>query len=169
LAKKKSNKDKKATSQHRTAQNKAKNENDLYRDEPLYPNQKLCFILPIAPSVNHMYITTRRGGRRLTDSAKEYNLQSIASIQAAIDDQNWLKEKQHVWFYIDVCIYMPDRRRRDTHNMYKILLDVIQHATNQDDYYYQVRQQKTEFDSSNPRIEVSMKPQLPIDRERNYN
>lgn len=169
MAKKPSNKTKKATSQHKATQDKAKREDDLYRDEPLYPNQKLNFTLPIAPSVNHMYINTRRGGRRLTDKAKEYSFNSIAVIQAAIEDQNWLKEKQHVWFYLDICTYMPDRRKRDTNNMFKILLDVIEHATNHNDYYYQVRQQKTEFDADNPRIEVSMKPQLPIDRERNYN
>jgi Holliday junction resolvase RusA-like endonuclease len=112
---------------------------------------------------------TRKGGRRLTAKAKEYNETAIALILDAIDEQNWQTDRHSVWYYVDICTYMPDRKKRDTNNMFKILLDVIQKATQIDDYYINVRQQMTELDSENPRIEFTLRAQLPIDRERKYN
>jgi Holliday junction resolvase RusA-like endonuclease len=154
--------------QKKATREKAKKEEDLFRDEPLFPKQKLHCKVPIAPSVNHMYVMTKKGGRRLTDKAKEYNDTAIALILEAMDEQNWQEDRTCTWYYVDICTYMPDRKKRDTNNMFKILLDVIQRATDIDDYYINVRQQKTELDPDCPRIEFTLKPQLPIDRERKY-
>ena len=127
---------------------------DLYRDKPKYPNKKLRLSLPIPTSVNHMYINTRGGGKRLTKQAEDYIRRSRSLINLAIEEQKWLKQDKSTWYYIDLVFFMPDRRIRDSHNCLKLLLDVMQGIIFDNDYYVMPRIQSVEYDSDNPRVEA---------------
>ena len=139
---------------------------DLFRNDPTYPHKKLRVSLPLPPSVNHMYVRTYRGGVKLTRKAEEYVRDSRALINLAIEEQYWLKQPKSTWFYVDVIFFMPDRRVRDSHNMLKLLLDVMQGIVFDNDYYAMPRIQAVEYDTHHPRVEVCIFPQLRNSREK---
>jgi crossover junction endodeoxyribonuclease RusA len=137
---------------------KARDNNDLYRDEAKYPNQKLWLTIDIPPSVNHAYVNTRYGGKRLNKEAQQfvYNTQIIAG--KMIKEQNWQEDRQCVWYYMDLYFYFPNRRKRDSHNCLKVLLDTLENVVYPNDYYVLPRIQKVELDVNNPRLEVCIHP-----------
>lgn len=145
---------------------KVTEENDLFRDKPKYPNKKLTISLPLPPSVNHMYHNMRNGGKRLTSKATDYIRVSRALINLAIEEQRWLKQNESTWYYIDIVFFMPDRRVRDSHNMLKLLLDVMQGVIFDNDYYAMPRIQAVEYDADNPRVEVCVISQSKSAREK---
>ena len=138
--------------------------NDLYRSEPNFPNKKLVITLGLPQSVNHMYYNTRGGGKRLTETAEEYIRVSRAKINAAIEDNMWKVQNNSTWYYLDVLVYMPDRRVRDSHNMLKLLLDTLEGLTYVNDYYVMPRIQGVEYDNENPRVELILKAQSKAER-----
>lgn len=145
---------------------RAKQDNDLFREKPKHPNQKLVMALPLPPSVNTLYVHTRGGGKRLTRTAENYIRTSRALINMAIDDQNWIVPNQHTWLYIDMVFYMPDRKIRDSHNMLKLLLDVLQGTAYVNDYAVMPRVQSVEYCPENPRIDIEIKVQTKANREK---
>lgn len=145
---------------------KAEEENDLYRDKPKNPNKFLKLCLPLPPSVNSLHMNTKNGGRRLTKRAEHYIRDSRALINQAIEEQKWLKQPKNTWFYIDLVFFMPDRRVRDSHNMLKLLLDVMQGIVYDNDYYVMPRIQSVEFDLRNPRVEAHITPQTENNRDK---
>lgn len=149
-----------------TWKKRAKEDNDLFREKPKHPNKKLEMALPLPPSVNALYVNTRGGGRRLTRTAENYIRTARALINMNIDDQGWIVPSQHTWLYIDMVIYMPDRKVRDSHNMLKLLLDVLQGTAYINDYAVMPRIQSVEYDPSNPRIEIDIKVQTKSNREK---
>lgn len=145
---------------------RAEEEGDVYRDTPDYPNKTLELSLPLPPSVNSMYANTRNGGRRLTSHAKKYVNVSRALINQAITEQKWIKQKRHVWLYIDLVFYMPDRRVRDSHNMLKLLLDVLEGVVYDNDYSVLPRIQSVEYDKEAPRVEARVITQTQNNRNK---
>ena len=141
----------------------------LYRDLPKYPNKKLRVTLPLPPSINHMYWNTRGGGKRLTSKAERYIRESRALTNLAIEEQQWLKQAKHTWYYIDLVFFMPDRRIRDSHNMLKLLLDVMQGIIYDNDYYVMPRIQAVEYDADNPRVEICVSAQTKNARDKGLN
>ena len=139
---------------------------DLNRDKPINPNKKLRITLPLPPSVNHMYIHLKRGGKKLTKQAEEYVLISRAYIKKAINNQHWIFQDRATWYYIDLVFFMPDRRIRDSHNMLKLLLDVMQGLVYKNDYYVLPRIQSVEYDKEEPRVEICIIPQTNNLREK---
>lgn len=139
---------------------------DLYRDKPKYPNQKLevCFGIPM--SINHMYYNTRGGGKRLTAVAEKYIRESRAYLNGVIRDKKWKKDNDAVWYYLDIVVYMPDRRTRDSHNMLKLLLDMMEKITYNNDYYCMPRIQGVEYDVENPRLIATLSPQTTKERNK---
>ena len=133
--------------------------NDLHRDKPQYPNKKLRITLPLPPSVNHMYHNLKKGGKKLTKKAEEYIRTSRSLINLAIDEQHWIKQEKATWYYVDLVFYMPDRRVRDSHNMLKLLLDVLQGPVYDNDYYALPRVQAVEYDNKEPRVELCITAQ----------
>ena len=113
-----------------------------------------------------MYYNTRNGGKRLTSKAEKYIRESRALINVAIEEQNWVKQKKYTWFYIDLVFFFPDKRIRDSHNMLKLLLDVMQGAIYENDYFVMPRIQSVEYDKDNPRIEICIIPQTNSERTK---
>lgn len=143
---------------------KAKKEQDLYRDLPSYINKSLLVHLPIPPSINHMYHNKRNGTKVLTRVACDFIRDARAMINLAMEEQNWLKQEHAVWLYADIMVYMPDRKIRDTHNMLKILMDTLQGCVFDNDYFVLPRIHGAELDTIDPRIEVRITPQKEKDR-----
>lgn len=147
------------------AENKL-DKNDLYRDKPIHPNKKLRISLPLPPSVNHMYIHLKRGGKKLNKKAEEYIKISRALINLAIEEQRWIKQEKATWYYVDLIFFMPDRRVRDSHNMLKLLLDVMQGPVYGNDYYALPRIQGVEYDKGHPRVELCITAQTNNARDK---
>ena len=145
---------------------KKKKPNDLYREKPKHPNQYIYLTLDLPPSQNHMFIHTKRGAKILTKKAKEYVENARKIIRSEIQEQEWIQEKNPVWYYVDLFIYMPDRRVRDSHNMEKLLLDIFEGLIYVNDYYAMPRIQLVEYDKENPRLETLIRPQSEVERER---
>lgn len=115
--------------------------------------------LPLPPSVNSMHVNTSRGGRRLTTKAMNYIRDSRALINQFVEEQHWVKPNRETWLYVDLVFYMPDRRIRDSHNMLKLLLDVMQDVVYENDYFVLPRIQSVEYDTENPRVDLVVLPQ----------
>lgn len=113
-----------------------------------------------------MYQNTKGGGKRLTKQAEQYIRESRALINLAIEEQRWIKQKESVWYYTDCLFFFPDRRIRDSHNMLKLLLDVMQNVVYGNDYYVLPRIQSVEYDKENPRVDLLISPQTKKSRER---
>ena len=53
-----------------------------------------------------------------------------------------------MWFF------MPDKRKRDSHNTLKILLDAMEGFVYENDFYVMPRIQEVAYDKENPRVEI---------------
>lgn len=133
--------------------------NDLFRGTKC-PNKRLLLELPLPPSVNSMY-TMRK---TLTAKAQRYIRSSRALINLATDEQYWTCVEPPNWLYLDLVFYMPDRKIRDSHNMLKLLLDVMQGLVYENDYYVLPRIQTVEYDKDNPRISIVVRHQKEKER-----
>ncbi|MFD1179509.1 RusA family crossover junction endodeoxyribonuclease [Paenibacillus puldeungensis] len=114
-------------------------------------------ILPgLAPSVNHMYITARRGHKNvrvLTKDAQQWRDEMIAIANNWRVKNKWSTADRKV--IVRLWFYFPDKRRRDTHNGLKVLLDALEDALIYEDDKLALPQViDFEFDKQNPRIEI---------------
>lgn len=131
---------------------------DLDRDEPLYPNQKIKFSTPVPPSINHMYVNVGRGSKRLTQQAKDFIRDSQNAARIAMKNCGWKKDKESVWYVMDLYFYFPDKRIRDSHNTLKILTDSLEGLIFSNDYFLLPRIQYVCLDRDNPRLEIIFYP-----------
>lgn len=132
---------------------------DLDRDAPKYPHQTLTMSIPVPPSVNHMYIHKKNGSKILTANAKAYikELQHICKMSKK--EQGWKQDRGAVWYVMDLYFYFPDRRKRDSHNCLKLLMDSLEGMLFENDYYILPRIQYVTLDRERPRVEVVFYPQ----------
>lgn len=130
----------------------------LKRDTPLFPNQVIKLSIPIPPSVNHAYIRCRSGKVVLSKDAKHFVHTAQIACQKAIDEQEWKKDKEYVWYYMDMYFFFPDRRIRDSHNCLKVLMDCLEHVLYENDYFVLTRIQDVQLDRINPRLEIIHTP-----------
>lgn len=144
----------------------AKKPKDLKRDTPKCPNKQLELTLGIPLSINHMYVNTRGGGKRLSKKAEDYVRCARAQINLAIEEQGWRKCYEDIWYYLDIVMYMPDLRVRDSHNTLKLLLDTMEGLAFENDYFVMPNIQAVEYDKLNPRIEVILRPQKESERKK---
>jgi len=109
--------------------------------------------IPIPPSVNHCYYykgnkrikkKTARDFEKICEKAtKKY----IAEIGYAFPEKT--KIVCNMWFY------MPDLRRRDSHNTIKLTMDSVEKGgLYKDDRYVMPRIQDVQLDRDNPRLEM---------------
>ena len=132
---------------------------DLERDIPKYPNQVLTLTIKVPPSVNHMYIHKRNGQKILTNAAKQY-IKTIQDLcKKEIKKQNWKKDKESVWYVMDMYFYFQDKRKRDSHNCLKLLMDSLEGLLFTNDYFVLPRIQYVKLDRENPRVEIIFYPQ----------
>lgn len=131
-------------------------DNDLNRNVPKHPKQTVTFSVDMTPSVNHMYIGKTK---RLNTKALKYIETTQKICLSALKEVNWKRDNEHVWYYMDLKFYMPDKRIRDSHNCIKLLMDTLEGLFNSNDYYVMPRIQYVGLDRDNPRIEITIHPQ----------
>ena len=122
---------------------------------------------PIPPSVNHYmgYRAIMRGGKPLavpykTSEAVAFQKEFSHILVDAVREQHWKSDPDSsTHFYVDAVFYFP-RTRMDCNNYWKVLLDTIT-DTNliwHDDNVVCERAQAIFYDSTNPRIELTIHP-----------
>lgn len=109
--------------------------------------------LPLPPSVNHMYITTRTGRRIRTQEA-------IAWQDAALLIAKAVRRKSHYewgggWVRVTVAVTWPDHRRRDVSNLHKPLADCIEGAAYPDDKWALLHDDIPRYDKAHPHVELT--------------
>lgn len=130
---------------------------DLKRAEPKYPDRITKAVVPIPPSKNHAFIY--RGFKKIPKKAtRDYKEKVRNTIADTLESKGWEMDKEDVWYYLDLYFYMPDRRRRDSHNSLEVLMDSLEECLFQDDYFVMPRIMKVELDRDNPRLELKLHP-----------
>lgn len=131
---------------------------DLIRKKPKYPNQELNVIIPLAVSINHLYMF-RRGKRFMTSEGMKYMKDVMQIVTNAVESQNYKIEDKGVWLVCELTFYFPDKRRRDCHNMHKLIMDALECIAFVDDRWVLVRDMHVALDKENPRVEVKIYPE----------
>lgn len=130
---------------------------DLIRIEPKYPDQELHLIIPMAVSVNHLYIF-KRGKRFMTKKGEKYMKDVFIITEHAVGIQNYSLEQEGVWLVAELRFYYPDRRRRDCHNQHKLIMDALEGVAFHEDRWVMVRDMYVGLDREFPRVEVTIRP-----------
>ena len=126
---------------------------DLKREKPKYPEQQISLCIPIPPSKNHAYFY--KGGKKIMKGkTKKYIADIRDYVDKEMDAQKWKHDKDNVWYYLDMYLYFPDKKRRDSHNSIEILMDTLETVLFKDDYFIMPRIQSVELDRKNPRLEL---------------
>ncbi|WP_339314663.1 RusA family crossover junction endodeoxyribonuclease [Paenibacillus sp. FSL M7-0896] len=109
-----------------------------------------------APSVNHMYRNVMLKGRRCRVLTAQAHIWVEETIMKSV-----LWRKQNQWsmatgkVVVRIWYYFPDKKRRDTHNTLKALLDALEAAyIYEDDKYALPWIMDYQVDKENPRIEI---------------
>lgn len=101
------------------------------------------------PSVNHMYMNTRK----LRPEAEVWKEETILLASNWRRKNGWKTATGKV--IVRLWFYFPDRRKRDTHNGLKILLDALEDARIYENDRYALPQiMDFEVDRENPRVEI---------------
>lgn len=112
--------------------------------------------LSLPPSVNHMYFTAKNtNARLLTEKAKAWLVDTSFEAMKQRQRQGWEKSFKE-WLYMDLFFFLPDRRKRDTHNTLKILLDGLEGILYENDYYVLPRIQDVSIDPERPRVKIRL-------------
>ena len=121
--------------------------------------------LTIPPSVNHCYVRRAKvyykGGVRkrrmmnvLSKDAERWMAEArdrnLAALQAATGWEVTDKKK----IVVEMWVYWPDKRRRDAHNLLKLLADSLEGFVCVDDKMMLIRIMDFGYDKENPRVEV---------------
>jgi len=112
--------------------------------------------LSLPPSVNHCYLTGKSGMRLLTREARDWIAETQIMAMKEKKRQGWQKSVK-TWLVCELTFYMPDKRKRDTHNYFKVLFDAFEGILYDNDYYVMPRVMAVEIDRENPRIELSLR------------
>ena len=112
--------------------------------------------IPIVPSVNNCYRNVTVNRRILTAKGKawQHEVQYIAKAEAKRQKWSFSKGEKLV---MELWFYWPDKRKRDTHNSHKLLLDTLESILYENDCMVLARDMDFMLDRNNPRVEVVLK------------
>lgn len=121
--------------------------------------------LPLPPSSNHMYVRRyksyfKNGKKKkrlmnvLSDRAQEWMSDAGDRCIEAMADCGWecrpLKQK----VVVELRVWWPDKRKRDVHNLHKLLADCLQGRVCDDDQWMLMRDVDFSYDKGHARVEV---------------
>lgn len=116
-------------------------------------NNVVTFILPLPPSVNHLYVYQPRKGRvALAEHARVWRAEVVLTIGAARPVQPPPGARLH----LTVRLYFPDHRKRDLDNALKLLFDAVAAALAFDDSQIDELHVSRGYDPAAPRAEVRL-------------
>lgn len=116
-------------------------------------------ILSLPPSKNALHVRTRFG-IALSHKAREWKRLATTELLLQIEAKeldalrswtslgNLCVVEVHTWF--------PDNRKRDAHNSFEILADVLQDVLDIDDSFFLMRAMSKEISKDDSRVEVSI-------------
>ena len=121
--------------------------------------------LPLPPSSNHMYVRRykvyyKNGKKRkrlmnvLSDRAQEWMADSGDKCLQAMIDSKWECREKGTKVVAELYVYWPDHRKRDVHNLHKLLADCLEGRVCKDDQWLLLRDMDFDYDTKNPRLEV---------------
>ena len=124
---------------------------------------KATFDLP--PSSNHMYVRRykcyyKNGKRRkrlmnvLSDRAQAWMEKSGDEALVAMKECGWTSRPKKQKVVVELNVWWPDRRKRDVHNLHKLLADCLEGRVCDDDQWMLIRDMDFDYDKGNPRVEV---------------
>lgn len=119
--------------------------------------------LPLPPSVNHCYTRRRKiyfkNGKRktrvmnvLTKAAEQWMEDAREKNVDALKACDWEVLDERV--VVELRVWWPDRRRRDAHNLLKLLCDSLEGFVSKDDKWMLTRVMEFDYDKGHPRVEV---------------
>jgi crossover junction endodeoxyribonuclease RusA len=115
-----------------------------------------ALVLKLPPSVNHMYVTAKIRGRNirvLRKHANDWFNEALEKVRQYIIEEKWEMKSQKI--ILEIYLYYPNLKTRDSHNMLKILLDVLERGgIYSNDKYALPRIMDFVLDKSHPRIEI---------------
>jgi crossover junction endodeoxyribonuclease RusA len=115
-----------------------------------------ALVLKLPPSVNHMYVTAKIRGRNirvLRKHANDWFNEALEKVRQYIIEEKWEMKSQKI--ILEIYLYYPNLKTRDSHNMLKILLDVLERGgIYSNDKYALPRIMDFTLDKSHPRIEI---------------
>jgi len=116
------------------------------------PKKRVLFSIPVPPSENHCFFTA--GHRRiLTKEAKEFMTEAALKAKVASRKANW-KIVNGRKVVLLLYFFFPNRRKKDTHNTLKVLMDSLEGILYEDDYWALPRIMDFDIDKNNPRLEI---------------
>jgi len=116
------------------------------------PKKRISFSIPVPPSENHCFINI--GNRRvLSRDAKDFMREAALKAKIAAKGVNWRIENGRK-VVILLYFYFPNKRKKDTHNTLKVLMDAFQGILYEDDYWALPRIMDFEIDRDNPRLDL---------------
>ncbi|WP_299831806.1 RusA family crossover junction endodeoxyribonuclease [uncultured Metabacillus sp.] len=130
---------------------------------------QLSLTLPVPTSLNELYINeyswnpkkkmrTPTGRRILSKDGEKCKAELIKLTTEQLQDQQWDYEYTlDNYIYMDTVIYFS-RKGRDDNNIYKLLCDSLEKLVYENDSRVLIRTQKILYDTTNPHIEVTLKP-----------
>lgn len=106
----------------------------------------------VTPSWNHLYIL--KGSRQFLDKwAIKHKKRIISLAQEWVQENNWeMTENRKV--IVNMWVYWSDSRKRDCHNIDKLILDALESVIFDDDSNVLLRFQDFDIDRENPRVEI---------------
>lgn len=116
-------------------------------------------VLPLPPSLNHAYRNFVKDGRRMrvtTSAAERFKRDAGWLAKAWCQSVRWTVPEPGTKIVMRLWYYWPDRRRMDTHNREKVLLDALEGVLYQDDRWVLVQEQDFAVDRDNPRVEIEL-------------
>lgn len=111
--------------------------------------------LPLPPSINHAYLTTKTGKRIMTSECRGYRETTAMRIRYALK----IKEPHKHLSFIQYRFFFPDNRKRDIPDNYsKVLRDCLKGTLVEDDCWQCITEERFiagGIDKENPRVEIT--------------
>jgi len=109
--------------------------------------------LYVVPSWNHLYVI--RNNRPILDKwALEHKEKYINETKKWIEENKW-KKTENKKIIVNIWVYWNDARKKDCHNIDKLLMDSLNDLIYDDDANALVRFIDWNVDRENPRIELT--------------
>lgn len=131
---------------------------DLIRIAPKHPKQELKLTIPMAVSVNHLYMF-KNGKRFMTKKGEKYMRDVFIIAEGVVKKKKYKMEQEGVWLIAELTFYYPDKRVRDCHNQHKLIMDALEGVAFHNDRWVMVRDMHVELDKEFPRVEVRIYPE----------
>ncbi|WP_304595856.1 RusA family crossover junction endodeoxyribonuclease [Alicyclobacillus sendaiensis] len=118
-------------------------------------------ILPLPPSVNHAYRTyvhpqTGQRIRVLTSKAQKFRRDAAYLALRWRQETGWTMPQPGTKVVLRLWYFWPSRRRMDTHNREKVLLDALEGVLYPEDRWVLIQEMDFEVDRKRPRLEIEV-------------